>query len=87
LEMDNECRVTTFAFTQNQDYCCYGETPNVNEFAVVTVPPGLDPPKYTEKPFTVAGDFEVGAESYDGYVSSIYRMTAREILPADAFAG
>lgn len=86
LEMDSKGRATTFALTQNQQFCCYGEQPKINEFAVVNVPEGVTPPKYTDQPVTVAGSFGVGENVVGGYVDSLFRLVASEVKSGDAFA-
>ena len=87
LEMDEKGRATTFALTQNQQFCCYGEQPKINEFAVVEVPEGVTPPKYTDQPITVGGTFGVGENVVGGYVDSLFRLKASAILSGEAFAG
>lgn len=87
LELDERGRAKTFALTQNQQFCCYGQEPKLNEFAVVTVADGVTPPNYTDKPITVTGTFKVGESVTGGYVESLYQMTAKEVLPGEAFAG
>lgn len=85
VEMDGSGNVTSFFLTQNQAYCCYGETPMLNELAYVQIGPGVRPPAYTEKPIAVTGVLEVGEDATDGFVSSVYRMTASAILPPSAY--
>jgi len=68
--------VTEMLLLKNQTACCYGVTPNLNEWVTVDIPKkyGLKPLMDTVVYFT--GTFRVGTKLEDGTVSSIYQMDA-----------
>ena len=64
--------------------CCFGEAPAVNRVVIVTIPadrPGI--PLYQDA-ILVHGVLDVGVEEDEGWVTSVYRMSADsvETLPA-----
>lgn len=79
VEVDNTGNVKSFALTQNQMFCCFGVPPGMNEWVMVSM---ADQPAkyYSDLPIAAFGKLEVGEEIEDGYVMSVYRMQAREIL-------
>lgn len=79
VEVDNNGNVKSFALTQNQMFCCFGVPPGMNEWIMVSM---ADQPAkyYSDLPIAAFGKLEVGEEIEDGYVMSVYRMQAREIL-------
>lgn len=58
--------------------CCFGQPPEVHQVFVIKVPAkkGVE---YTSAPIQVAGTLDVGEEVEDGFVISVYRLTADKI--------
>jgi hypothetical protein len=80
LDVTEEGNVTLFALTQTQSMCCYGVAPELHQWAMVTVPDGIEVPIMIDLPVAVYGKMEVGEELEDGYIVSLYRITASEVL-------
>ncbi|MCC6698511.1 MAG: DUF3299 domain-containing protein [Candidatus Hydrogenedentes bacterium] len=79
VEIDNQGNVKSFALTQNQMFCCFGVPPAMNEWVMVSV--GETPVKYySDLPIAAFGSMEVGEQIEDGYVMSVYRMTADKVM-------
>ena len=79
VEIDNQGNVKSFALTQNQMFCCFGVPPAMNEWVMVSV--GEKPVTYyADLPIAAFGSMEVGEQIEDGYVMSVYRMTAEKVM-------
>ncbi|MCC6740272.1 MAG: DUF3299 domain-containing protein [Planctomycetia bacterium] len=76
----DEDRMTEFLLMRNIPQCCFGIVPMMNEWIVVTVPPDLPSPEHKLTPTAVEGIIEVGEAEVDGWVQSLYRMKAHNIL-------
>lgn len=80
LHMEAET-VTEFILIKNQLLCCYGQTPDVNEWAIVVmerpVPTSLD------EPVTVSGTLQVGEATKDGQLLCIYRLSGERLEVMD----
>lgn len=59
--------------------CCFGTPPEVHQVIVVTMEEGKPGIDYTTAPVLVLGKMEVGEEVEDGFVTSLYRLTASEV--------
>jgi hypothetical protein len=79
VEVDNNGNVKSFALTQNQMFCCFGVPPGMNEWVMVSME-GNPAKYYSDLPIAAFGKLEVGEEIEDGYVMSVYRMRANEIM-------
>jgi hypothetical protein len=57
--------------------CCFGVPPEVHQVLIVTIPgdPGIE---YTASPLLILGTLDVGEEVEDGFVTSLYRLSAEE---------
>jgi hypothetical protein len=82
FELADDGSITSFAITQNQSFCCYGVSPEINEWVLVEASPALKVAYQAESPVAVFGTFEVGEEIEEGYVLSIYRMKASDVSDA-----
>ena len=70
--------VLTFVLVRDQQACCYGKMPEMNEWVFVRVAKGTTPMQM-DRPIEVDGSFEVGEDIQEGVVVSLYRMTADTI--------
>lgn len=78
VEMDGE-NVATFVLVRNQAMCCFGRTPEMNEWVMVRFRGGSSVPMNMDRPISVSGNFEVGEEIEEGAVVSLYRMVADRV--------
>ena len=78
VEMDGE-NVATFILVRNQAMCCFGRTPEMNEWVMVRFRGGSSVPMNMDRPISVSGNFEVGEELEEGAVVSLYRMVAERV--------
>lgn len=78
VEMDGE-NVATFILVRNQAMCCFGRTPEMNEWVMVRFKGGSSVPMNMDRPISVSGNFEVGEELEEGAVVSLYRMVAERV--------
>lgn len=78
VEMDGE-NVATFVLVRNQAMCCFGRTPEMNEWVMVRFRGGSSIPMNMDRPISVSGNFEVGEEIEEGAVVSLYRMVADRV--------
>ena len=58
--------------------CCYGQPPAVNHIVVVKMPPGQTT-KFYDDVIRIRGEFNVGETKQDGYLVSLYVLTAEKI--------
>lgn len=82
IEITREGKVKTFALTQNQQFCCFGVPPAMNEWVMVTMDEGKTADYIMDLPVAAYGKLAVGEEIEDGYVLSMYRMTSSEVITA-----
>lgn len=75
VEMEGSS-VRTFILARDQQACCFGRMPAMNEWVFVTTRP-LD--MNMDEPIQVEGRFEVGEEIEEGAVISLYRMAADNV--------
>lgn len=80
IEIDEKGRLTAFALTQNQAFCCYGVPPAVNEWLMVDMTEGAHAEFVSDMPIAVYGKLEVGEELDEGYILSVYRMKSTEVI-------
>lgn len=79
LSFDRRGNVRAFALSQNLLFCCYGIPPAMNEWVMVEVVEGVEVAYRKDVPVAVFGPLDVGEELDDGYVLSIYRLSATEV--------
>jgi hypothetical protein len=80
IDVDRRGQIKSFALTQNQQFCCFGVPPAMNEWVMVEMGEGETAEYISDLPIAVFGDFKVGEEIEDGYVMSVYRMAGREVM-------
>jgi hypothetical protein len=80
IDVDRRGNVTSFALTQNQSFCCYGIPPGLTELVVVDMAEGKSAPYSYDIPVGVYGTMNVGEEIDDGYILSLYRVIATEVI-------
>jgi hypothetical protein len=67
--------VTELLLMRDQQMCCYGVTPRINEFVSVKVSgKGVKP--VMDQPVTMFGQLHVGELRENGYLVGLYRMDA-----------
>jgi len=70
--------ITEFILVPSLWGCCYGQPPAVNHIVVVKMPPGQTT-KFANDVIRVRGHFNVGETKQDGYLVSLYVLTADKI--------
>ncbi|MBI2421926.1 MAG: DUF3299 domain-containing protein [Candidatus Hydrogenedentes bacterium] len=80
IEINEKGLLTAFALTQNQAFCCYGVPPAVNEWLMVEMAEGAHADFISDMPIAVYGKMDVGEELDEGYILSVYRMKATEVI-------
>lgn len=79
MQVDDDGGVQSFVLVKTQPECCFGDTQAMNEWIDVTMPAGRKAEFNVDRPITVSGNLEVGEKMEDGFVLSIYRMTADRV--------
>jgi hypothetical protein len=82
IEVTREGQVKSFALTQNQNFCCFGVPPGMNEWIMVKMEEGETAEFTLDLPVAAFGKIAVGEEIEDGYIMSVYRMSAGEVIDA-----
>jgi len=82
IEVTREGEVKSFALTQSQAFCCFGVPPGMNEWIMVKMEEGKTAAFTLDLPVAAFGKLAVGEEIEDGYVMSVYRMGAGEVIDA-----
>ncbi|MBI1320908.1 MAG: DUF3299 domain-containing protein [Candidatus Hydrogenedens sp.] len=80
IEFNAEGKVSSFALTQDQMFCCYGVPPKMNEWVMVTMADGFSTEYRNDAPVAVFGQLNVGEEIDDGYVLSLYRLKSDKVI-------
>lgn len=71
-------RAKQFVLVRNQASCCYGVTPNLNEYVLVTMTgEGIRPEM--DVPVTVVGRLKVGETYEDGLLVGIYQLDGERL--------
>ena len=83
IEITREGKVKSFAITQNQQFCCFGVPPAMNEWVMVTMEEGKVADYIMDLPVAAYGELAVSEEIEDGYVLSMYRMKSSEVITAN----
>lgn len=84
VEVDGEA-VKSFVLVRDQQLCCFGRMPNLNEWVMVAMSSGTTEMNMDE-PIEVEGSFEVGEQIEDGAVLSLYRLTAKTVRKSEGKA-
>jgi hypothetical protein len=80
IDVDRKGRIKSFALVEDQASCCYGIPPAMNEWIMVEMKEGEFAGYYNDIPTAVFGTIEVGEEIEDGYIMSLFRMEASEVM-------
>ena len=70
--------ITQFLLVPSLWGCCYGQPPAVNHIVVVKMPPGQTS-KFYDDVIRVRGKFNASETKQDGYLVSLYTLTADRI--------
>ncbi len=76
--VDDDGNVSEFSLNGNFDMCYFGAPVSLNEWVMVKMDSNLKV-KYTHKPIKVYGVFEVGEDTKDGDVVSLYRLKLEKL--------
>ena len=71
--------VKEFSLVADPTFCCFGAVPKMNHWIHVTLPGDERTEFYSFDPVAVYGTLEVGEAYMDGYVVSLYRITADRV--------
>ncbi len=66
---------------RSQSLCCYGITPNVNEWVVVKMKPGANMPPLMDVPVSIYGVLHVHGRYDNGYMAGIYFLDGERMEP------
>lgn len=64
--------VREFLLMKDQQGCCYGMMPAMNEWVVVKIPSGVNPAM--DETIFIYGTIKVGPQVNDGYLAGIYQI-------------
>ena len=81
IPMDQADNITQFALVPSLFACCFGQPPQIQHTIVVNCPKGKAV-SYCPDEIVVEGDLKVEEKKDDGYVVSIFEMTAHSVKPA-----
>ena len=73
-------KVLSFILARSQATCCYGITPQMNEWMFVTMAPGKPAELMMDVPVTVFGGLSVGEEKKKDMGWSLYRMVSAKVI-------
>jgi hypothetical protein len=81
IPMDQAQHITQFALVPSLFACCYGQPPQIQHTIVVNCPKGkaVD---YCPDEIVVEGDLKVEEKKDDGFVVSLFEVTAASVKPA-----
>ncbi len=77
LKMNNGLTVE-FLLLRNQNMCCFGSVPKINEWICVE-PRGEGVKPIMDQPITIVGKLRVGEIRENGYLVGIYKMEAEQV--------
>ena len=81
IPMDQADNITQFALVPSLFSCCFGQPPQIQHTIVVNCPKGKAV-SYCPDEIVVEGDLKVDEKRDDGYVVSIFEMSANSVKPA-----
>ena len=70
-----------FVLMKDVNTCCYGATPNMNDYVVVTMK-GAGVPATQDIPVEIIGVLHVEEKYENGYVTSLFRLDGEKFLGA-----
>ncbi len=82
MALDEVENIHEFLLVESLWSCCFGQPPSVNQVLVIRIE-GKKGIEYTSGPILVIGALEVGEKIEDGFVSSVYRLKADKVMPAE----
>jgi len=71
--------IHNFLLVESQWSCCFGVPPEVHQVIIVTIPDDEPGVELVNVPIVILGDLEVGQEKEDGWVTSVYRLSANAV--------
>ena len=80
IPMDQAENITQFALVPSLFSCCFGQPPQIQHTIVVNCPKGKAV-SYCPDEIVVEGDLKVDERRDDGYVVSIFEVTAKSVKP------
>jgi hypothetical protein len=81
IPMDQAERITQFALVPDLFACCFGQPPQVQHTVVVNCPKGKAVTYYPDQ-IVVEGDLTVEEKKDDGFIISVFELTASSVRPA-----
>jgi hypothetical protein len=85
IPMDQAENITQFALVPSLFSCCFGQPPQIQHTIVVNCPKGKAV-SYCPDEIFVEGDLKVDEKRDDGYVVSIFELTAKSVKPVPGAA-
>lgn len=82
VEVDDTGKVLRFVLVRDQLMCCFGVPPMMNGWVGVSMRDQKPTDYAAYEPIAVFGKFDVGEETQDGYVVSLYRVDAERCVMA-----
>jgi hypothetical protein len=80
IPMDQAENITTFALVPDLFACCFGQPPQIQHTIVVRTPKGKAVGYYPDE-IVVEGTLKVEEKKEDGFVISVFELTARSVKP------
>jgi hypothetical protein len=74
----NQGVVTELLLMKDQQSCCYGATPGLNDFVIVRMPAGKGK-LMVDTPIFVYGTLKVGAVLENGFLSGVYQLEGEKM--------
>lgn len=81
IPMDQAENITTFALVPSLFACCFGQPPSIQHTVVVKTPKGKAVSYYPDE-ITVEGTLLVEEKKEEGFIVSVFELTASSIKPA-----
>ena len=81
LKMNNGLTIE-FLLMRNQNMCCFGSVPKINEWICVD-PVGEGVKPVMDQPITIMGKLRVGELRENGYLVGIYRMDGAQVFMSE----
>jgi len=78
LELQGD-QVLSFVLVRDQLMCCFGKTPAMNEFVMVSMSDRRSTPLVSDRPVTIWGRFQASEERDNGVVISLFRLEAEQV--------
>jgi hypothetical protein len=81
IPMDQAASITHFALVPSLFSCCFGQPPGIQHTIVVSCPKGKAVSYYPDE-LTIEGTLTVNEKKEDGFVVSLFELTATSVKPA-----